>query len=99
MECVGQTSTGFSFLSVTAACPVMQSRCLCHSPHDGPPLSSQGAQLKAAVLQAGVQNGVPTSSVRGFRALDVDSVREYLAEREDLATRLGPRGSESSWQV
>ncbi len=49
--------------------------------------------------QAGTQNGAPTSSIRGFRALDVDSVKEYLVEHEDLATRLGPSDSQSSWQV
>lgn len=48
---------------------------------------------------AGVPNGVSTSTIRGFRALDMDSVKEYLAEHEDLAKRLGPRGSQSSWQV
>ena len=48
---------------------------------------------------AGAQNGAPTSNIRGFRALNVDSVKEYLAEHEDLAARLGPSGSQSSWEV
>ena len=39
------------------------------------------------------------SSVKGFRALDVNTVVDYLAERRDLATRVGPSGSHSSWQV
>jgi len=51
------------------------------------------------LLLAGAQNGVLTSTVKGFRALDVNSVKEYLAEREDLAARIGPSKSESSWQV
>ena len=39
------------------------------------------------------------SSVKGFRALDVNTVIDYLAERRDLATRVGPSGSHASWQV
>ena len=39
------------------------------------------------------------SSIKGFRALDVNTVVDYLAERKELATRVGPSGSHSSWQV
>ncbi|CAK0750881.1 hypothetical protein CVIRNUC_002025 [Coccomyxa viridis] len=48
----------------------------------------------------GAENGhsMP-SSVKGFRALDVNTVVDYLAERRDLATRVGPSGSHASWQV
>ena len=63
--------------------------------------STQGfaGRVDDLLLLAGAQNGVLTSTVKGFRALDVNSVKEYLAEREDLAARIGPSKSESSWQV
>ena len=42
---------------------------------------------------------MPPSSIRGFKALDVDTVKEYLAEREDMCRLVGPSGSQDCWTV
>jgi hypothetical protein len=62
-------------------------------------LSTSEGDVCKVLSHAGIGKETPKSTVKGFRALDVDSVREYLAEREDLAARVGPNGSQSSWQV
>lgn len=33
------------------------------------------------------------------QALHTETVKDYLAERPDLAARLGPSSSKSSWKV
>ncbi|KAL0035512.1 hypothetical protein WJX77_010043 [Trebouxia sp. C0004] len=42
----------------------------------------------------GIQSTIP-----GFQALDIESVKDYLAERDELAAHLGPKETKSSWQV
>lgn len=53
------------------------------------------------LLAGGVANGgpLPASSIRGFKALDVDTVKEYLLKRADLCKLVGPSGSQASWTV
>lgn len=43
---------------------------------------------------SGIQSIIP-----GFQALDTETVKDYLAERAELAAHLGPRHTKSSWQV
>lgn len=40
-----------------------------------------------------------TSSIPGFYALDLETVKDYLADRPDLARRIGSTASKSHWQV
>ncbi|KAK9830593.1 hypothetical protein WJX81_002762 [Elliptochloris bilobata] len=42
---------------------------------------------------------VPCSTIPGFRALDAEGVRGYLAADPELARRIGPSRSEADWQV
>ena len=37
--------------------------------------------------------------VCGMQALDTDTVKDYLAQREQLAAHLGPADTKSDWQV
>ena len=39
------------------------------------------------------------SSIPGFYALDLESVKDYLASRPDLCKRLGDCDSKDEWQV
>ena len=39
------------------------------------------------------------SSIPGFYALDLDKVKDYLAERPSLCKRVGPAESKVQWQV
>lgn len=50
-----------------------------------------------AALPGGAQE--PASTIPGFRALDAEGVRGYLASEPGLAPRVGPPGSEASWRV
>ena len=56
-----------------------------------------GGGLLAAALPGSAQE--PSSSTPGFRALDAEGVRGYLAADPELAQRVGPEGSEADWQV
>ncbi len=42
---------------------------------------------------------MPTSKIPGFRALNLETVKDYVAERPDLGERVGPSGSKDSWTV
>lgn len=44
-------------------------------------------------------SSVPTSKIPGFRALNLETVKDYVAERPDLGERVGPSGSKDSWTV
>ena len=48
-----------------------------------------------------LENGNHThaSSIPGFYALDLETVKDYLADRPDLGKRVGPQKSKSDWQV
>jgi len=39
------------------------------------------------------------STIPGFYALDLESVKGYLAQRPELCQHLGPKESQSEWQV
>ncbi|CAL8462461.1 g1994 [Coccomyxa elongata] len=47
----------------------------------------------------GTSSSVPTSKIPGFRALDTETVKDYLAERPDLGGHVGPSDSKDAWTV
>jgi hypothetical protein len=50
-------------------------------------------------LCVGAVDQTPVSTISGFRALDAETVKDYLAEREELGSRVGPSDSKASWKV
>ena len=59
--------------------------------------------LNNKVLQANgtkehSENG-HVSSIQGFYALDLETVKDYLAERPELCKKLGTPQSQSQWMV
>ncbi len=59
------------------------------------------AGAKADANGAAAANGTakPHSSIPGFKALDVDTVRDYIAERQALSERVGPSDSRADWKA
>ena len=55
--------------------------------------------LTAEGADAGAVTSVPTSKIPGFRALNLETVKDYVAERPDLGERVGPSGSKDAWTV
>ena len=51
-------------------------------------------QFKLLVVKA-----VITKGSYCMQALDTETVKDYLAERAQLAKRLGPKDTKASWQV
>ncbi|BDA46322.1 probable methylthioribose-1-phosphate isomerase at N-terminal half [Coccomyxa sp. Obi] len=47
----------------------------------------------------GTSSSLPTSNIPGFRALNTETVKDYLAERPDLSDRVGPSHSKDAWSV
>lgn len=63
---------------------------------DVPALVKCHTQLNGSVQEAANGHG---SNIPGFYALDLETVKDYLAEKSDLCKLLGPPDSKSDWQV
>ncbi|DBB14334.1 TPA: hypothetical protein ACH3X3_004644 [Trebouxia sp. C0006] len=70
------------------------------------PAFMQDQGLLDETTQQGEANGMNghatpgiQSTIPGFQALDIQTVKDYLAERDELAAHLGPKDTKSSWQV